>query len=90
VQIPNMLQRRSVPLSNQNITIPPTHNRQEPYICASRKQQATEFKGFVLKYIPTSDNCAHTFTKPLDRVTLSRHRDFICNIHLYKRGAREA
>jgi hypothetical protein len=39
-----------------------------------------EHKRFILKYIKSQDNCANIFTKPLERGTLCRYRDFIFNL----------
>jgi len=39
-----------------------------------------DFKNFAHKYIKSQDNPADNFTKPLDRETLCRHREFIFNL----------
>ena len=44
------------------------------------REQVMEYKRFVLSYIKSQDNCADIFTKPLERNTLCRHRDFIFNL----------
>ena len=44
------------------------------------REQVMEYKRFVLQYIKSQDNCADIFTKPLERNTLCRHRDFIFNL----------
>ena len=56
------------------------------------REQVMEYKRFVLKYIKSQDNCADIFTKPLERFTLYKHRDFIFNLAPHesmKQGRRE-
>ena len=56
------------------------------------REQVMEYKRFVLKYIKSQDNCADIFTKPLERFTLYKHRDFIFNLTPHesmKQGRRE-
>jgi hypothetical protein len=56
------------------------------------REQVMHFKRFALKYIKSQDNPADIFTKPLDRETLCKHRDFIFNLKAHsstKQGRRD-
>ena len=56
------------------------------------REQVMRFKRFALKYIKSQDNPADIFTKPLDRETLCKHRDFIFNLKAHpstKQGRRD-
>jgi len=56
------------------------------------RERVMDFKRFTLKYIKSQDNCADIFTKPLERTSLCKHRDYIFNLEPHpskKQGRRE-